>query len=197
MTLYLLLFRTKLGQLGQCVWSSLVLQRIRTFSWFVSLQIGSMCLYKIKGRCHVFRIRSYGNHFQMDIKKMEDEHNLKFRGFREVIDLLSSSQKPIISYNFLNGRLMHNKPAQFSDMLIFFALDFNISLLSQISQWYTPNLLHLFHQTCMNLCAPWGWYFLMLLTSVTCGEKLALWEKRRIYKVLWVTYKDNTLCQWM
>uniref|UniRef100_I1QJ03 Uncharacterized protein n=1 Tax=Oryza glaberrima TaxID=4538 RepID=I1QJ03_ORYGL len=72
--------------------------------------IGSMCLYKIKGRCHVFRIRSYGNHFQMDIKKMEDEHNLKFRGFREVIDLLSSSQKPIISYNCLNDfTMIHSK----------------------------------------------------------------------------------------
>uniref|UniRef100_A0A0E0QJJ4 Uncharacterized protein n=1 Tax=Oryza rufipogon TaxID=4529 RepID=A0A0E0QJJ4_ORYRU len=46
----------------------------------------------------------------MDIKKMEDEHNLKFRGFREVIDLLSSSQKPIISYNFLNDfTMIHSK----------------------------------------------------------------------------------------
>lgn len=46
----------------------------------------------------------YETHFQMDIQKLEDEHNLKFRGFREVIDLLSSSHKPIISYNCLNGR---------------------------------------------------------------------------------------------
>uniref|UniRef100_A0A0D3H0Q0 Uncharacterized protein n=1 Tax=Oryza barthii TaxID=65489 RepID=A0A0D3H0Q0_9ORYZ len=46
----------------------------------------------------------------MDIKKMEDEHNLKFRGFREVIDLLSSSQKPIISYNCLNDfTMIHSK----------------------------------------------------------------------------------------
>ncbi|KAL6596269.1 hypothetical protein ACP70R_047633 [Stipagrostis hirtigluma subsp. patula] len=46
----------------------------------------------------------------MDIKKLEDEQNLKFRGFREVIDLLSSSQKPIISYNCLNDlTMMHSK----------------------------------------------------------------------------------------
>lgn len=46
----------------------------------------------------------------MDIQKLEDEHNLKFRGFREVIDLLSSSHKPIISYNCLNDLTMiHSK----------------------------------------------------------------------------------------
>ncbi|KAL6843383.1 hypothetical protein ACP4OV_027096 [Aristida adscensionis] len=46
----------------------------------------------------------------MDIKKLEDEQNFKFRGFREVIDLLSSSQKPIISYNCLNDlTTMHSK----------------------------------------------------------------------------------------
>ncbi|CAL5012704.1 unnamed protein product [Urochloa decumbens] len=46
----------------------------------------------------------------MDIQKSEEEQNLKFRGFREVIDLLSSSQKPIISYNCLNDlTMMHSK----------------------------------------------------------------------------------------
>ncbi|KAG8087551.1 hypothetical protein GUJ93_ZPchr0010g9012 [Zizania palustris] len=46
----------------------------------------------------------------MDIQKLEDEHNLKFRGFREVIDLLSSSQKPIISYNCLiDFTMIHSK----------------------------------------------------------------------------------------
>ncbi|CAL4998987.1 unnamed protein product [Urochloa decumbens] len=46
----------------------------------------------------------------MDIQKSEEEQNLKFRGFREVIDLLSSSQKPIISYNCLNDlTIMHSK----------------------------------------------------------------------------------------
>ncbi|XP_024317809.1 poly(A)-specific ribonuclease PARN-like isoform X2 [Brachypodium distachyon] len=46
----------------------------------------------------------------MDIQKLEDEHSVKFRGFREVIDLLSSSQKPIISYNCLNDLTMiHTK----------------------------------------------------------------------------------------
>ncbi|KAJ1268618.1 hypothetical protein BS78_07G148900 [Paspalum vaginatum] len=46
----------------------------------------------------------------MDIQKLEDEQNFKFRGFREVIDLLSFSQKPIISYNCLNDlTMMHTK----------------------------------------------------------------------------------------
>ncbi|TVU05715.1 hypothetical protein EJB05_48894, partial [Eragrostis curvula] len=46
----------------------------------------------------------------MDLKRSEEEQNFKFRGFREVIDLLSSSQKPIISYNCLNDLTMiHSK----------------------------------------------------------------------------------------
>ncbi|KAM3272080.1 hypothetical protein ACQJBY_042336 [Aegilops geniculata] len=46
----------------------------------------------------------------MDIQKLEDEQNLKFRGFREVIDLVSSSEKPIISYNCLNDlTMMHTQ----------------------------------------------------------------------------------------
>ncbi|KAF8772931.1 hypothetical protein HU200_005331 [Digitaria exilis] len=46
----------------------------------------------------------------MDIQKSEEEQNFKFRGFREVIDLLSSSQKPIISYDCLNDMtMMHSK----------------------------------------------------------------------------------------
>uniref|UniRef100_A0A0D9X8A4 Uncharacterized protein n=1 Tax=Leersia perrieri TaxID=77586 RepID=A0A0D9X8A4_9ORYZ len=50
------------------------------------------------------------NHLLMDIKRSEDEHNLKFRGFREVIDLLSTSQKPIISYSCLNDfTMIHSK----------------------------------------------------------------------------------------
>ncbi|PWZ28705.1 hypothetical protein Zm00014a_011353 [Zea mays] len=47
---------------------------------------------------------------EMDIQKLEDEQNFKFRGFREVIDLLSSSQKPIISYSCLNDlTMLHTK----------------------------------------------------------------------------------------
>ncbi|XP_039854197.1 poly(A)-specific ribonuclease PARN-like isoform X2 [Panicum virgatum] len=43
----------------------------------------------------------------MDIQQSEEE---KFCGFREVIDLLSSSQKPIVSYNCLNDlTMMHSK----------------------------------------------------------------------------------------
>jgi len=46
------------------------------------------------------------NLLMMDIRKLEDEHSFKFRGFREVVDLLSSSQKPIISHSCLSGRLI-------------------------------------------------------------------------------------------
>lgn len=41
--------------------------------------------------------------FQGEIQNLEDEHNLKVRGFREVIDVISSSNKPIIGYNCLHG----------------------------------------------------------------------------------------------
>lgn len=41
--------------------------------------------------------------FQSEIQNLEDEHNLKVRGFREVIDVISSSNKPIIGYNCLHG----------------------------------------------------------------------------------------------
>ncbi|KAG2579050.1 poly(A)-specific ribonuclease PARN-like isoform X1 [Panicum virgatum] len=48
------------------------------------------------------------NLFLMDIIQQSKEE--KFRGFREVIDLLSSSQKPIVSYNCLNDMtMMHSK----------------------------------------------------------------------------------------
>ncbi|XP_020110318.1 poly(A)-specific ribonuclease PARN-like isoform X1 [Ananas comosus] len=50
------------------------------------------------------------NLLMAEIQKMEDEQNLKVRGFREVIDLISSSQKPIISYNCMHDfTFIHSK----------------------------------------------------------------------------------------
>lgn len=40
---------------------------------------------------------------QKELQSLEDEEIKKFRGFREVIDLISASQKPVISHNCLNG----------------------------------------------------------------------------------------------
>ncbi|OAY76581.1 Poly(A)-specific ribonuclease PARN-like, partial [Ananas comosus] len=50
------------------------------------------------------------NLLMAEIQKMEDEQNLRVRGFREVIDLISSSQKPIISYNCMHDfTFIHSK----------------------------------------------------------------------------------------
>lgn len=40
---------------------------------------------------------------QKELQSFEEEENKKIRGFREVIDLISASQKPVISHNSLNG----------------------------------------------------------------------------------------------
>ncbi|KAK6916900.1 Ribonuclease CAF1 [Dillenia turbinata] len=40
--------------------------------------------------------------FQRELKSLEDAQNKQVRGFRELIDLISTSQKPIISHNSLN-----------------------------------------------------------------------------------------------
>lgn len=34
---------------------------------------------------------------------MEEEHIRRVRGFREMIDLVSASQKPVVAHNSLNG----------------------------------------------------------------------------------------------
>ncbi|XP_020539351.1 poly(A)-specific ribonuclease PARN-like isoform X2 [Jatropha curcas] len=39
---------------------------------------------------------------QNELQNLKEEHNKKVRGFREVIDLISSSQKPVVSHNSLN-----------------------------------------------------------------------------------------------
>ncbi|XP_073002848.1 poly(A)-specific ribonuclease PARN-like [Typha latifolia] len=50
------------------------------------------------------------NLLMSEIQNAEDEQNLKVRGFREVIDLISASRKPVISYNCLHDfTYIHSK----------------------------------------------------------------------------------------
>ncbi|KAL6967922.1 poly(A)-specific ribonuclease [Sarracenia purpurea var. burkii] len=41
--------------------------------------------------------------FERELQDLEDEKNKRVRGFREVIDLISASQKPVVAHNSLNG----------------------------------------------------------------------------------------------
>ncbi|KAM7521898.1 hypothetical protein LguiA_011800 [Lonicera macranthoides] len=48
--------------------------------------------------------------FQKELQNMEEEQNKRFRGFREVIDLISTSQKPVVAHNSLNDfTFIHSK----------------------------------------------------------------------------------------
>ena len=38
---------------------------------------------------------------------MEEEHNMQVRGFREVVDLISTSQKPVVAHNAINGLCLY------------------------------------------------------------------------------------------
>lgn len=40
---------------------------------------------------------------QKVLENMEEEHIKRVRGFREMIDLVSASQKPVVAHNSLNG----------------------------------------------------------------------------------------------
>ncbi|CAL5424828.1 unnamed protein product [Camellia sinensis] len=40
--------------------------------------------------------------FERELQNLEDEQNKRVRGFREVIDLISTSQKPVVAHNSLN-----------------------------------------------------------------------------------------------
>ncbi|KAE9592150.1 hypothetical protein Lal_00012925 [Lupinus albus] len=47
---------------------------------------------------------------ERELQNLEEEENKKFSGFREVIDLISASEKPVISHNCLNDcTLIHSK----------------------------------------------------------------------------------------
>ncbi|PON65951.1 Ribonuclease [Trema orientale] len=48
--------------------------------------------------------------FERELQRLEEEENKKVRGFREVIDLISASQKPVVSYNSLTDlTFIHSK----------------------------------------------------------------------------------------
>ncbi|XWS47142.1 hypothetical protein CRYUN_Cryun14cG0127900 [Craigia yunnanensis] len=49
--------------------------------------------------------------FLRELQKVEEEQNKKIRGIREVIDLISASQKPVVSHNTLNAdfSVIHSK----------------------------------------------------------------------------------------
>lgn len=50
------------------------------------------------------------NILMKEIKDLEEEQNLKFRGFRQVLDLVSNSQKPVITCNCLHDfTFIHSK----------------------------------------------------------------------------------------
>ncbi|KAJ8899461.1 hypothetical protein K2173_018435 [Erythroxylum novogranatense] len=50
------------------------------------------------------------NLLMAELQSMEEEHNKKLCGFREVIDLISASQKPVVSYDSLNDlTFVHSK----------------------------------------------------------------------------------------
>lgn len=40
--------------------------------------------------------------FKRELQDLEDEENRRVRGFREVVDLISSSQKPVVTQNYLS-----------------------------------------------------------------------------------------------
>ncbi|XVF21276.1 hypothetical protein REPUB_Repub12eG0076400 [Reevesia pubescens] len=48
--------------------------------------------------------------FERELQNVEEEQNKKIRGFREVIDLISASQKPVVCHNTLNDfSVIHSK----------------------------------------------------------------------------------------
>lgn len=58
---------------------------------------------------YIFSIFLSSWNSQEELKCLEEEQNMKLRGFREVIDLISASQKPVVSHNSLNGVSLVNK----------------------------------------------------------------------------------------
>ncbi|XP_027182611.1 poly(A)-specific ribonuclease PARN-like isoform X3 [Coffea eugenioides] len=50
------------------------------------------------------------NVFEKELQLMEEEHNMQVRGFREVVDLISTSQKPVVAHNAINEfAFIHSK----------------------------------------------------------------------------------------
>ncbi|KAL1194269.1 Poly(A)-specific ribonuclease PARN-like [Cardamine amara subsp. amara] len=74
--------------------------------------------------------------FKRELQDIENEENRRVRGFREVVDLISSSQKPVVSQNYLSDfTLIH---AKFLGPLPSNVDDFNSSLSSAF-----PNIVDL------------------------------------------------------
>lgn len=80
-----------------------------------------------------------------EIKNHEEEQNLKVRGFREVIDLVSSSQKPIITYNclhdftFIHSKFLAPLPPSLSEFMCSLRLVFpNILDVNHLSKEVGP-----------------------------------------------------------
>lgn len=65
--------------------------RKRYFQFFVCTSSTSLCKL------------IFGLNIQRELQNVEEEQNKRVRGFREVIDLISASQKPVVSHNSLNG----------------------------------------------------------------------------------------------
>lgn len=40
---------------------------------------------------------------QEELKEIEEQEKKRIRGFREVIDLISASEKPVVAHNALDG----------------------------------------------------------------------------------------------
>ncbi|KAL5057690.1 hypothetical protein RYX36_029294 [Vicia faba] len=89
----------------------LILQMIADFSDdFVSLVIPSKGGTTQAVRVVLANSREDKELLEKELQSLEDEESKKIRGFREVIDLISASEKPVISHNCLNDcTLIHSK----------------------------------------------------------------------------------------
>lgn len=71
------------------------------------------------------------NLLMSEIQNLEEEQNLKIRGFREVLDLISSSHKPIIAYNclheftFIHSKFLSPLPPSLSEFMCSLRLVFS------------------------------------------------------------------------
>lgn len=81
------------------------------------------------------RIYSLG---QKELQDLENEENRRVRGFREVVDLISSSQKPVVSQNYLSGYLL-SLHMNFSFPPYSFMDDNHMLNVSQISLPFMPS----------------------------------------------------------
>ncbi|XP_054781396.1 poly(A)-specific ribonuclease PARN-like isoform X2 [Prosopis cineraria] len=68
--------------------------------------------------------------FERERQKLEEEENKKLCGFREVIELISASQKPVLSYNclddctFIHSKFIASLPPEVNEFICSFRSDF-------------------------------------------------------------------------